>query len=69
MKGHVTQLWDMQKPVKVLGKTMVPGKPAKTSADKQCVHSILGVDGPFLLKKVGIGQFLGYSVNSLVRNQ
>ena len=57
----------MQKPVKVLGKTIVPG-PAKTSADKQCVHSILGMDEPFLLKKVGIGQFFGYSVNSPAGN-
>ena len=47
----------MQKPVKVLGKTIVPG-PAKTSADKQCVHSILGMDASRAIppEKVGIGQ-------------
>ena len=57
MKGRVMQLWDMQKPVKVLGKTIVPG-PAKTSADKQCVLSILGMEGPFLLKKEELVNYL-----------
>ena len=59
----------MQKPVKVLGKTIVPG-PAKTSADKQCVHSILGMDARRAIppEKVGIGQFFGYSVNSPAGN-